>query len=440
MIDHKVLIGGLDVSKEVISIKIQDQIETDSDPGKITIVLANRKQKYTARFTPQKTPIEVVFFNFVYDSKEERYTASRHGEPEEYVAFYGHVKDTSANHSEATVMGECDLGHLSDALPQEYDSTTKYLTPFTRDILEDVLALHKDLKIELHYNAKNIPIKGGKKYNSDNTFQSVLEDIRNDVGAIYYFSERGVLEFRDPTVLTADYGLDPYVLNPDATESLMGFRNRVTVIGSSSQTVWEDCGITTPGSDQISYTAQDDKAGRDERARAKAEKLAALASGGDKDAIDELGLPQMFTREQLDKAVETYVQLNGGEGSIEALGVLEAPTDRAPYCKTLDECKARAELLLNFYKLFKNALTKPKVVGIVPPLHSKVSYSVFVPISNQSVSAGTVTGIVVGRNIEYSIDGLFCDLVVSPGALDMDKYIGDEDIEDFTTTFGDEVE
>lgn len=437
MIDHLVLIDGEDVSADVISVKIQDQIETDSDPGKCTIVLANRGQKYTARFTPQETPLEVTFYNFVYDTKDERYTASKHGEPEEYLAFTGHVKDVSANHSEATVVGECDLGHLSDAIGQDYDSTNKYLTPFVRDILEDVLALHKDLKIKLHYNARNIPIKGGKKYNSDTTFQWVLEDLRNDVGAVYYFSESGVLEFRDPTVLTAEYGLDPYVLNPDATESIMGFRNSVTVIGSASQTEWEDCGITSPESNHISYTARDDKAGRDGRANAKAEQLATLASTGDADAIEELGLSQMFTQDQLDKAIETYVQLNGGAGSIETLGVLEAPADRAPYCKTEAECKTRAELLLNFYKLFKNALTKPKVVGIVPPLHSKVSYSVFIPISDQSTSAGTVTGIVVGRNIEYSIDGLFCDLTVSPGALDMDKYIEDEDIEDFTLNFGD---
>lgn len=382
MLDHLVTIGGEDVSDEVIKINVQDQIETDSDPGKITVTLANRlSKKYTAKWPPQTTPIKIIIHNWVYNSESERAAAGGHAEAT-YLVAYGHLTDIKSNHEEIQVTGECDLGHLADAISQNYDSSTRYMNPKVSEVLQDVLALHKDLTFTLHYLARDLVIKGGKKYNSDETFQDVVEDLRNDVGAVYYFSEDGVLEFRDPAAVKDTYDLDPYVTNPDDTSSIMGYRNKVTVIGSESQTESED-GITTPGSNSIQATAQDDE-------------------------------------------------------SIAELGVLEAPTDRAPYCKTIKDCQKRADLLLNFYKLFKNALTKPKVAGIVPPLHSMVTYSVFIPISSDESSSGQITGTVVGRSIEYSIDGLETELSIAPGVADMEEYVGDEEIEEFTATFGEE--
>jgi hypothetical protein len=382
LIDHLVTVGGVDVSEEVIKINVQDQIETDSDPGKITVTLANRVSKaYTAKWPPQTTPIKIIIYNWVYNSESERAAAGGHAEAT-YLVAYGHVTDIKSNHEEIIVTGECDLGHLADAISQNYDSTTKYMNPKVSEVLKDVLALHKGLTFALHYFARDLQIKGGKKYNSDETFQDVLEDLRNDVGAVYYFSEDGVLEFRDPAAVKDTYDLDPYVTNPDETSSIMGYRNKVSVIGNESKTESED-GITSPGSNSIHATAQDDE-------------------------------------------------------SIAEFGVLEAPTDRAPYCKTIEDCQKRADLLLNFYKLFKNALTKPKVAGIIPPLHSIVSYSVFIPISETEYSSGTITGTVIGRNIEYSIDGLETELSIAPGVADMEEYVGDDEIEDFTKDFGEE--
>ncbi|VVB63402.1 Uncharacterised protein [uncultured archaeon] len=382
MLDHIVVVGDADVSEETISIKVQDQIETDSDPGKITVVLANRLKKgYTTAWPPQTTPMKVIIKNWVYDNDAERALAGGHGE-ETYLVAYGHVTDISRNHEEITVTGECDLGHLADAIGQNYDSSTKYMNPKVSEVLQDVLELHKDLAFQLHYYAQDLVIKGGKKYNSDETFQDVLEDLRSDVGAVYYFSEDGVLQFRDPTAVGDTYELDPYVTNPDDTSSIMGYRNKVTVIGSQSKSLYAP---TTPGSDSIHATAQDDE-------------------------------------------------------SIDELGVLAAPTDRALHCKTIEDCQKRADLLLNFYKLFKNALTKPKVAGIIPPLHSMVSYSVSIPISETEVSSGIMTGTVVGRSIDYSIDGLETELTVAPGVADMEEYIGDEEIADFIKTFGEDEE
>ena len=115
MIDHKVTIGNDDVSQEVIKINTQQSLDTDSDPGKITIVLANPHQKYTNKWPPQKTPIKIILYNWVYYSDAERATASG-GAKAEYLVATGHLTDLKATAEEVTIMGECDLGHLADAL------------------------------------------------------------------------------------------------------------------------------------------------------------------------------------------------------------------------------------------------------------------------------------------------------------------------------------
>jgi hypothetical protein len=55
MIDHRVMIGGEDVSADVIKIDVQQSMDTDSDPGKFVITLANPAQKYTMKWLPQTT-------------------------------------------------------------------------------------------------------------------------------------------------------------------------------------------------------------------------------------------------------------------------------------------------------------------------------------------------------------------------------------------------
>lgn len=380
MLDHKVLIGDIDVSNEVISVRIQDQIETDGDPGKISVVLANRlNRSYDTIWPPQKTVITVVLYSWVYRSEGERAAAGGHPEAK-YLVAYGHVTDISRSYSEVTITGECGLGHLADALGQDYNSPKQI---WASDLLREVLSLHKGLKFKLNYQAHDILYPDGRDYLSETTYQDIIEDIRSDVGAVYYFSEEGVLEFRDPAAIRDVYNLDPYVMNPDDTSSIMGYRNVVHVIGSESLAGSSIDGVETPGSAPIMATARD-------------------------------------------------------EESIAELGELVAPTDRAIYLKTQEDCQKRADLLLNYYKLYRNALTKPRVANIVPPLHSKVSYSVFIPISSDEVSSGTINGTVVGRSIEYSIDGLICDLTVSPGASSMEEYVGDETIAEFTATFGEE--
>jgi len=217
-----------------------------------------------------------------------------------------------------------------------------------------------------------------KNYNSETTFQEVLEDLAADVGAVYYFDEEGILQFRDPRAIRSDAPivLDPYVLNPNDTSSIVGRRNRVTVIGDQTLADGE-MGRESPGSEPLMYTAEDQE-------------------------------------------------------SIDEFGVLEAPTDRAIWLGSMEKVKERAELLLNFYKMFEDAKTSPVVAKIVPQLHSLVSYDVFLPIDGTEPTKATVSGIVIARNITYDISGLRTELTVSPGALDMETEAGESEIREFT--------
>lgn len=163
----------------------------------------------------------------------------------------------------------------------------------------------------------------------------------------------------------------------------MGYRNVVHVIASESYADGES-GTETPGSNPLNATARD-------------------------------------------------------EESIAEVGELVADTDRSIYLKTPEDCQKRANLLLNFFKLFKNALTKPKVTGIVPPLHSRVSYSVFVPIGEDAGATEVkLSGVVVARKIDYSIEGLDVELTVSPGAEDMETYVEDDTISEFVEHYGED--
>lgn len=61
LIDHVVTIGGdSEISDSVVSIQVEDQIDTSSDPGKIKIVLANRASimSEVSSWKPQTTHVD----------------------------------------------------------------------------------------------------------------------------------------------------------------------------------------------------------------------------------------------------------------------------------------------------------------------------------------------------------------------------------------------
>jgi len=307
------------------------------------------------------------------------------------------MTDNSSGPSETIVIGECDLGHLADALPGDTD---RHMTT-PREQLEYVLGTHNP-PIEFDWDPalddRNV-WKEREAYGSDWTFQDFLEDLCHvQIGAIYYFSEANRLQIKDPYTSVGVYDLDPYVLFPDQTTSIMGFRNSVVVIGDQARSK-DLTGISVQGSEPV---------------------ISKYPHGHDLDSIPEVGW-------------------------------LQAPVYRDSNIKTVDEANKKADELLSFYKKYENALTTIEVVGIVPPLQSIVEYSPFIPISQADIDktkadmtrtleamqaeenrlaaeqdrrsrklalSSKVRGIVVEKAVDYSFDGLKCTLTISPGLVD----------------------
>ena len=395
MIDHLVRIGGEDVSDAVVSIKVNQSNDVDSDPGKFTITLANRHQKYTTKWPPQVSEIQIILYNWVYRPGDENPSGRSKAE---YMVATGKMTDNEAGPEQAIVTGECDLGHLADAL--DFESDIYFETP--KDVLSYFLGLHKPEPIKFDWDPalddRNV-FKERENYNSEWTYQSFLADIcTKQLGAIFYFTEEHKLKIKDPYSSVGVYDLDPYVLYPGQTTSMMGYRNAVVVIGDES----------------------------------KDESETAVGVHGSKPIISDRD--HGFDWE-----------------SIEKIGWLMAPVFRDPNIKTIEAANAKADELLRFYAKYKNALTEVEVVGIVPPIQSTVEYTPFIPISakeqgefaealkgilgdlqakeaeiaalqertarNLTISS-KVRGIVVEKEVSYSIDGLKCKCVISPGLVD----------------------
>ncbi|MHB8120467.1 MAG: hypothetical protein ACYDHX_17410 [Methanothrix sp.] len=389
IIDHLVIIGGEDVSADVLKISVQDSLDTDSDPGKMTIALANPAQKYTMHWPPQKTVIEITLYNWVYRTEEERRLAGGHSE-KEYLTAIGTMTDLVAEPDEVIITGETNMGHLADALPKDYHITK--ITP--KEILQEILGWHTDKIIELDWDDElsNVPLQS-KTFDSYETYQDVVEDIRDTVNAVAYFSESDKLVLRDPFNPRGSLALDGYVTNPDQVASIMGYRNVVIIIGDEGE---EEPLNAAHGSIPIIGTARD-------------------------------------------------------WDSIASVGVLPAPVMRFHNIRTQEQADAKALEILRFFLMYKNAETVVEVEGIVPPLQFIVSYPAFIPISDdelakfdkiladrikilqdieneQANAAGRaereikissrIRGIVINRDITYSIDGMHAKLTISPGLLD----------------------
>lgn len=392
MISHKVLISGEDVSEWVEKINVQQSIETGSDPGKINITLANCQQRFTNKWPPQKTPIEIWIYNWVYRDSDT-YPAPRG--PATYLVATGKMTDNQCDHEDAVVKGECDLGHLADALPPDVD---KHMTT-PKETLEYVLSTHPDYPITFDWDPALDPRNRWKEretYGADWQYQDFLDDIcANQLGAIYYFNEANRLQIKDPYSNVGVIDLDPYVITPMQTTSIMGFKNAVVVVGDESKSK-NKVAISVEGSLPI---------------------ISEYPHGLDLDSIGTVGW-------------------------------LTAPVYRDHNIKTIEEANQKADELLRFYKRNQNALTTIEVAGILPPLQSIVEYSPFDPISKEDqdilnkaladllaklqakehdlaseqdrleqtiVLSSKVRGIVVNKAVDYSIEGLVATVGLSPG-------------------------
>jgi len=200
------------------------------------------------------------------------------------------MTDLKAEASEATLEGECDMGHLSDAIG-DHNSLGKDVS--AKKTLETVLSWHTDEKITLDWDP-NLEDKtvSDITYSSDQTYQDVVEDIRSLVGGLAYFDEDNVLHMISPSSNRGSVDLTNYIINPEETSSLTGYHNVVVVIGYQSYD-----NSKTPGSEPIIATAKD-------------------------------------------------------QDSIDSVGYLIAPVEYAYNITSQAEADARATELLNFYKMY----------------------------------------------------------------------------------------
>jgi hypothetical protein len=440
MIDHYVSIGGEDVSADCYGIQIAQTMTTDSDPGKAVINLVNRKQKYTNHWAPQKIPFAVYFSNYSY----------KYG-PTIWYGLAGHITDVKCTAMDAVVTGECGMGHLADALGKEYafkyrdhdpkkaaivsgtlattggaqlpvnqsisaaiqaQSVKKILTSSenealttAKNILIYILSEHEPDPIGVNWDEALDDLKLDEQtYSAETTYQYVVNDIAQKVGATFYFRDPYILEMRKPKNWDGMYNLDGYMINPEQTSSIMGYCNIVEVIGSSNFLEGVGPGAESPSVERAArHTAEDAE-------------------------------------------------------SIERYGELRAPAYYSYDITTKKQAQQKAEELLEFFKLHENAMTKPIVAGMCPPLQSKVGYTPFVPIDSSTASPkkvyrhktntqlsarteaeynkmrpderaefeevaiggsgsywGQVTGVVIEREIEYDADqGLICTLTIAP--------------------------
>lgn len=425
MIDHYVSIGGEDVSADCYGIRITQTMTTDNDPGKATINLVNRRQKYTAHWTPQATEYYIIFYNYTYKN-----------EPTEFFGIKGHITDVQCTAAEAIVTGECDMGHLADALGKEHSYDCEHEPPeglTVEGVLKYILSTHTPAPIVVNYTApERIIIE--ETFDAKTTYQEVVEKLANDVGAVFYFNDYNTLEFRDPRDITNYYNLDGYVINPEQTDSIMGFCNKVVVSGNASAANDNGPGAECPSGESFTAWAEDSQAYRDAKAARDFEDLWLDAVARYDYALEALGIDYdevtgVDIGPDKQQYQDAYIKVHGGPGSIETVGVLMAPKYESHNLNSLAECQKKADELLQFYMMHKNALTKPIVAGMAPPLQSRVGYTPFVPIYGGEGSFGQVMGTVIEREIEYDADqGLLCTLTISPGlvasdAADITEYV-----------------
>lgn len=357
-IDHFIMIDGQNVSPHVISFSVQQSTENESDPGKIQVVLANVDQAYTTAFTPQVSQFLIISSDF---SMENGYRLVAIGKVTDSVCPIG---------DEVTVKGECDLGHLADRLPNDKDITAEDGGGSCQKVLRKILDTH-DTYINLKFECEDKPISD-VTYEGDSTYQSVLDDIRIRLGAVFYFDETNTLVFRDPRQITNYTDLDPFVSQPSQAKSIMGYCNAVTV------------------------SAYDSLDNRDQE-----------------EIIDGKTTPAHLCISANAPSIDKGKTFDTTDEDIVKYGKIVAAKIDAYNVHSMEEAFDMAEKYLEFYKQKKDTLTEVVVEGIVPPLQSLVKYTAFQPPDNNDPPK-TLLGVVIEKKVEYSAEGLTTTISLHP--------------------------
>lgn len=364
VLDQVVTIGGeggseaQDVSDFIESIRVDEHM-TFNESDRIEIVLINVNGMFTGAFKTND-PMEGSVIN--------RLTKCLQVKPVEMKIFTGQVQKVSYNPKKVSIVGSCRMGTLTDFVARDYDSKKKKIS----QVVNDLLDMHDAQPGNLPFSERVIDITADSAFDhqwpvfksSQVSYQTAITFLANRCGAIWYTDEEGVFYFVDPKAIKGAYDLDPWMLNPDETLSVVGHVNILKVIGS---------GVYPPSSD-FSY---------------------------------------------IESHKRFYAEARNDD-SISRNGELVGPTLISPNLSSQAMADARAENLKEFFRLTEN-VAKPQLAGFVPPLLSFVKYHAGVFTSARcantdpvgTVQPALVDGIVTRRVIEYSARGLIAELEVA---------------------------
>lgn len=394
---------GADVSRDCTEFTVDGSVNTESEPTKVKIILANIGRKYDDIFTPQKDHfwIEAINVRNLGPTRsipgeiiglaldQMRAYADRYGVG--YVRsniFRGYsieftkiakglISDVACDDEYCEINGTCLIGDLADALPSHWSSND--LGPDIKSILTRVLSWH-DPPVSVDFQASN-PKLEQKQFDADATFQSVIDYCAQQVqGAVVFVDEVGILHFWDASMSRQDIDLDYNVTEQNKTQSLMNYNNVVTVFGDESYIP-----VGQPGSENSSMEQ---------------------IQGEAKDPV----------------SIAKYGELIG-----EAIYL--------PNIRSKEEAEKRAYEILNFLQLYLDGLTSPVVVGVAPPLMSSVAYTCKNGKDGREVP---VAGVVTRKKVNYSGEsGFTSSLEVSPGAL---SIVGPEELANYIQSLKDSSE
>ena len=382
VLDHLVVVDGVDVSPWIESIRADENFNYN-EGDKIDITLIHINNMFLGRFQTDHE-IKVTLYNEMVPCAGRGRRGETASVRHEFVLADGEVQKVSYKPNRIVIEGVCLVGTLGDALKEDYDAKMKTVTT----VVNDLLNMHRDQSAHGDkIKGRVIDITSDHLYDyqwpvfkaGQVSYQTALTHLATKVGAIWFVDEFGIFYFTDPKPQKGTIDLDPYMMDPDEAETVIGHSNIIRVVGS---------GVYPPSSEYSPLETHE----------------------------------RFFAEARNDESIERH-------------GELVAPVLYDPNLSTQSLVDEKATNLAEYYKIAEN-VARPKLVGFVPPILSFVKFHAGVTNYSgcpQKIVLGEkselIDGLCVRRIVEYSSRGLLCEIEIATSVPEMGLlYIkGDED-------------
>lgn len=356
------LIGGLDVSNDVISMNtVHVSSESEAvEPSTCKVVLNNHDQMYgkaivSGAFIPGHTRIQSIIIierNVVNGLSLSVVTTP-------YILFVGVVNDASYTNEMATIECVCESGFGSQSAKDRSWTADTLLSQKALELLEDENG-QVGSSIVLEDRTTSIGPKKSQYIPSKLSYNEAFRAICTQSSKDFYFCTDEDLESKiilcDENTYYGNTTLDPFVVEPGDATCLIGYANDVTVIPENVMNIYEKANIPDPQKSAIQGHAQD-------------------------------------------------------EDGIETYGLIVAPIAYDPGIYSQEDADERAQALVDWYGTFIDRGIKVKVCSMIPLVRSIVSFTV--PDVKNSTGSITVSAGVNKKMVEYSSNGVLVDLECS---------------------------